>query len=96
VIVEAGIMGCAAAYYLARVDASVVLLDKGGVAGQQSSRAWGFVRVQARRVQARDPAEIPPMLKSLRMWRGLEGEPDADMGWREGGCLCLAHDQREA
>lgn len=88
VIVGAGIMGCAAAYFLAKKGVSVVVLDKGRIAGQQSTRAWGFVRVQAR-----DPAEIPLALESLRLWRGLEQELNADLEWIEGGCLFLAHDR---
>ena len=88
VIVGAGIMGCAAAYFLAKSGVSVVVLDKGRIAGQQSSKAWGFVRVQAR-----DPAEIPLALESLRLWRRLEQELDCDLEWIEGGCLFLAHDR---
>jgi glycine/D-amino acid oxidase-like deaminating enzyme len=49
VIAGAGIMGCAAAYYLARRGLSAVVLDKSRIAGQQSSRAWGFVRQQGSR-----------------------------------------------
>jgi glycine/D-amino acid oxidase-like deaminating enzyme len=90
VIVGAGIMGCAAAYFLARRGVRAVVLDKGRIGAQQSTRAWGFVRVQAR-----DPAEVPMMLESLRLWRRLEAELNADLEWREGGCLFLARDAEE-
>lgn len=44
VIVGAGIMGCAAAYYLAKQGVRAVVLDKSRIAGQQSTRALGGVR----------------------------------------------------
>ena len=82
VIIGAGIQGCASAYYMAKAGMKVVLLDKSRVAGQQSSRAWGFVRVQMR-----DPDEIPLMEEGKRIWRGLEAELNADLEWNEGGAL---------
>jgi glycine/D-amino acid oxidase-like deaminating enzyme len=83
-------MGCAAAYQLARRGVRPVVLDKGRIGAQQSTRAWGFVRVQAR-----DPAEVPLMMDSLRLWRGLQAELGADLEWRQGGCLFLARDEED-
>lgn len=82
VILGAGIQGCASAYYMAKAGMKVVLIDKSRVAGQQSSRAWGFVRVQMR-----DPDEIPLMLAGKKLWRELEAELGADLEWNEGGAL---------
>ncbi|WP_374652003.1 NAD(P)/FAD-dependent oxidoreductase [Dongia sp.] len=82
VIVGAGIQGCASAYYMAKAGMKVVLIDKSRIAGQQSSRAWGFVRVQMR-----DPDEIPLMEEGKKIWRGLEAELNADLEWNEGGAL---------
>lgn len=87
VIVGAGIMGCATAYYLAKQGIKAVVLDKSRVAGQQSTRAWGFVRQQGR-----DPSEMPLAIASNRLWLGLEKELRTDLGWRQGGCLYIAHD----
>ncbi len=84
-IVGAGIMGCAAAYYLARRGMRVAVFDKSRVAGQQSTRAWGFVRQQGR-----ESAEVPLMMAGMRIWEGLEQELGADLEWRQGGCLYLA------
>jgi len=86
-IVGGGIAGCASAYYLAKRGLSVVLFEKGRIAGEQSGRNWGFVRQQGR-----DPAEIPMMMACNRMWRGLEVELQADIEWRQGGVLYLAED----
>ena len=85
VVVGGGIVGCAAAYYLARRGIQVVLLEKGEVAGEQSGRNWGFVRQQGR-----DPLEVPLMVESNRIWRGLEQELAADLEWVQGGNLALA------
>lgn len=82
VIIGAGIQGCASAYYMAQAGMKVVLIDKSRVAGQQSSRAWGFVRVQMR-----DPDEIPLMVAGKKLWRSLEAELNADLEWNEGGAL---------
>lgn len=82
VIIGAGIQGCASAYYMAKAGMKVVLIDKSRVAGQQSSRAWGFVRVQMR-----DPDEIPLMVAGKKLWRNLEAELNSDLEWNEGGAL---------
>jgi glycine/D-amino acid oxidase-like deaminating enzyme len=90
VIAGAGIMGCAAAYYLARRGLSVVVLDKSRIAGQQSSRAWGFVRQQGR-----EAAEVPLMMASIPVWKELERELNFDLEWRQGGCLYVATDDQD-
>src|SRR6185295_14570331 len=54
VVIGGGIVGCATAYHLARRGARVILLEKGRVAHEQSSRNMGAVRQQAR-----DPIETP-------------------------------------
>ena len=90
VIIGAGIVGTAAAYYLAKSGKSVVLCEKGRVAGEQSSRNWGFVRQQGR-----DPAEIPLIIESLRIWRGLAEETGEDLGFTQAGVYYLADTQEQ-
>ena len=87
-IIGAGIIGCASAYYLAKRGIPVVVCEKGVVAGEQSSRNWGFVRQQGR-----DPAEVPLMIECNRMWPQFEQELGADLQWRQGGNLVLAYDE---
>ena len=86
VIIGAGIQGCASAYYMAKARMKVVLIDKSRVAAQQSSRAWGFVRVQMR-----DPDEIPLMQACKEIWCGLEAELNADLEWNPGGALYVTN-----
>ncbi len=87
VIVGAGIVGCATAYYLARRGVCAVVVDRGTVAGEQSRKNWGFVRQQGR-----DPLELPLVMEANRIWQTLERELGADLEWVQGGNLALAAD----
>jgi glycine/D-amino acid oxidase-like deaminating enzyme len=89
IIVGGGIAGAATAYYLAKAGLKPVLLEKGEIAGEQSSRNWGFVRQQGR-----DPFEVPLMIECNRMWRGLSSELGTDLHWRQGGNLAMAADEK--
>src|SRR5215470_9117758 len=88
VVVGAGIVGCATAYFLTRRGARVVVVERGSVAGEQSRKNWGFVRQQGR-----DPVELPLVVEANRLWQGLERELGADIEWVQGGNLALAADE---
>jgi glycine/D-amino acid oxidase-like deaminating enzyme len=90
VIIGGGIVGISAAYYLSKQGIDVCLCEKGYISGEQSSRNWGWVRVQGR-----DEREIPMMLKSLDIWRNLSKELGEDVGYREEGCLYTAYSHKE-
>ena len=90
VVIGGGIVGCAAAYYLAKQGVGVTLVEKGTIAGEQSSRNWGFVRQQGR-----DPAELPLMIECNRIWQGLEQELDTDLKWKQGGNLRVITDKAQ-
>ncbi|WP_234632553.1 NAD(P)/FAD-dependent oxidoreductase [Agrobacterium vitis] len=90
VIVGGGIMGCSAAWYLAKAGLNVALLDKGRLASQQSGRNWGFVRSLCR-----DPLELPLAALALEMWPTAEAELGFRMGWRRSGCVFLSADEAE-
>jgi len=90
VVIGGGIVGCSTAYFLANRGISVLLCEKGRIAGEQSGRNWGWVRQQGR-----DPAEMPMVMDSLRLWRGLKQETGEDLGFVEGGSLYLARNQAE-
>jgi glycine/D-amino acid oxidase-like deaminating enzyme len=89
-IVGGGIVGVSAAYHLARNGLSVVLCEKGRIAGEQSGRNWGWVRQQGR-----DARELPLMMHSMQIWRGLAAELGEDLGFTQGGCLYLAESSAE-
>lgn len=90
VIIGGGIIGTATTYYLAKSGISVALLEKGRIAGEQSSRNWGFVRQQGR-----DTAEIPTIIRSLQLWKGLSKELEEDTGFKESGVFYLANTEAQ-
>ena len=89
-VIGGGIVGCATAYFLAEAGVPVALFEKGRIAGEQSSRNWGWVRKQGR-----DPLELPAIIESLRIWQDLEQRIGADVGWRQGGVTYLASSDEE-
>jgi len=90
VIIGGGIAGVSTAWFLAKQGIDVVLCEKGHIAGEQSGRNWGWVRVQGR-----DEREIPMMLESLRIWEGLRDEIGEDVGFTRGGCFFTAESDRK-
>jgi glycine/D-amino acid oxidase-like deaminating enzyme len=90
VVVGGGVIGVSTAWFLARGGQSVLLCDKGRIAGEQSSRNWGWVRQQGR-----DPAELPIMMESNRIWQGLAQEIGCDVGFRQHGVLYIAENETE-
>ncbi len=91
VIIGAGIIGTSTAYFLAKHGAKVLLCEKGRVAGEQSSRNWGWVRQQGR-----DRAELPIMMESNRIWRDLaRSTGEKDLGFTPSGCIYLAESERQ-
>jgi glycine/D-amino acid oxidase-like deaminating enzyme len=85
VVIGAGVIGICAALFLARRGVEVVVVEKGRVAAEQSSRNWGWIRKQGR-----DPAELPIMIEASRLWEDLAAEAGADIGFRRRGVLYLA------
>jgi glycine/D-amino acid oxidase-like deaminating enzyme len=90
VIVGGGIIGTCTALFLAEQGIPVVLCEKGEIAGEQSSRNWGWVRKTGR-----DPREIPLIIESLRLWQGMNERVDAETGFRVTGILFACNDAEE-
>jgi glycine/D-amino acid oxidase-like deaminating enzyme len=91
VIIGGGIVGVCTAWFLARQGVNVALCEKGHIAGEQSGRNWGWVRQQLR-----DSREMPMIVESLRIWRGLSEEIGDDVGYHEEGIMIAAHSDKEA
>ena len=84
VIVGGGIIGVSTALFLAEKGIAVVLCEKGYVAGEQSSRNWGWCRTMGR-----DPSEIPLAMESLRLWRDMNRRINRETGFRPAGIMYL-------
>ena len=90
VIIGGGIVGVSTAWFLAKQGIDVVLCEKGHIAGEQSGRNWGWVRVQGR-----DEREIPMVLESIRIWEGLKDEIGEDVGFTREGCFFTANSDKK-
>ena len=84
VIVGGGIVGCAAAYYLARRGASVILLEKNGIGNGASGRSGGGVRQSARA-----SAELPLANEAVALFPTLSDELGLDIEYAQRGNLRL-------
>ena len=93
VIVGGGIIGASTALFLAQKGIKAVLCEKGHIAGEQSSRNWGWCRKMAR-----DPREIPLIIESLKLWQGMNAMVGAETGFRQSGIayLCATRAEMDA
>lgn len=65
-VIGGGIIGCGTAWRLAEKGISVSVFERGTIASEQSSRAWGFIRQQGR-----NEAELPLAAEANRLWTEL-------------------------
>ncbi|MEM7060830.1 MAG: FAD-binding oxidoreductase [Pseudomonadota bacterium] len=85
VIIGAGVIGIFAALYMARRGLKVFVCEKGRVAGEQSSRNWGWIRQHGR-----DHAELPIMMRALSLWHDAHRETNGACGVRTAGTTYLS------
>ncbi len=90
VIIGGGIAGMSAAWFLHEAGVEVVVCEKGTVAGEQSSRNWGWIRQQGR-----DQAELPIVMESMRRWQEIADAVDSDIGYARHGALYLCENDAE-
>jgi glycine/D-amino acid oxidase-like deaminating enzyme len=90
VIIGGGIIGASTAFFLAEKGVSVALCEKGQIAGEQSSRNWGWCRKMGR-----DPRELPLIIESLRLWQDMNERVEAETGFRQPGIMYLAETPAE-
>ena len=90
VVLGGGVIGVMTAWFLAERGFSVTLCEKGRIAGEQSSRNWGWIRQQGR-----DFAELPIMMESMRIWADLSQTFGPALGFRQEGVMYLARTHKE-
>ena len=80
VVVGAGIMGVATAFFLAEKGLSVVVCEKGTVACEQSSRAYGQATNWGQKIEVTALGQ-----QSMMLWRGMNEKLGADTSYRSYG-----------
>jgi glycine/D-amino acid oxidase-like deaminating enzyme len=90
VIIGAGIIGISTAWFLSKRGYKVVVCEKGKIAGEQSSKNWGWIRQMGR-----DEAELPVMMESIRIWEELSADIGSDLGFRREGSLYLCENEED-
>jgi glycine/D-amino acid oxidase-like deaminating enzyme len=90
VVVGGGIIGAAAAYFLAERGVSVALCEKNQIACEQSGRNWGWCRQMGR-----DPRELPLIIESLKLWRALDSRLGERTGFKQCGILYLCETDQQ-
>ena len=84
-VIGGGIIGLMAAWSVASEGKRVLLCEKGRLAGEQSSRNWGWIRQQGR-----DVAELPVMMEAIRLWADLPRALRDAIGFRQRGITYFA------
>lgn len=90
VVIGGGIVGLSAALTLAERGVPVVVLEKGRLAGEQSSRNLGWVRKMSR-----SAPDVPMALATDRLWAEMSGRIGADVGYRQAGIMYVARTEQE-
>ena len=90
VVIGGGIVGLTAALTLAERGVPVTVLEKGRLAGEQSSRNLGWVRKTNRAA-----LDLPLSIQSDRLWLEMDKRVGADVGFRQCGILFAARDEAE-
>jgi glycine/D-amino acid oxidase-like deaminating enzyme len=68
----------------------VVVLEKGRIAGEQSSRNLGWVRKTSRAA-----SDVPMSLASDRLWAQMPERLGADVGYRQAGIMFLGATEKD-
>ena len=90
VIIGAGIVGLMTALTLAERGISVVILEKGTLAGEQSSRNLGWIRKTNRHI-----SDLPMAITADYLWKNMAQRVGADVGYRQAGIMFAAQSDQE-
>ncbi|WP_159656420.1 NAD(P)/FAD-dependent oxidoreductase [Vibrio atypicus] len=90
VIIGAGIVGASTALTLAENNVPVILIEKGYVAGEQSSRNLGWIRKTSRHKE-----DVPLALAADRLWAEMNQRVGHDLGYKQAGIMFLADTEQQ-
>jgi sarcosine oxidase subunit beta len=90
-VVGGGIVGLAAAYYLAEGGASVAVYEKGSIGNGSTERSAGGIRTQFS-----TPVNVDLSLASIDVWDEFEAEFGTDISYRRPGYLFCARAEETA
>lgn len=90
VIIGGGIVGLSTALTLAERNIPVVVIEKGRLAGEQSSRNLGWVRKTSRLAD-----DIPLAQAADRLWATLAARVGSDVGYRQAGIMFIARNEQQ-
>ncbi|CUW45115.1 sarcosine oxidase subunit beta [Brucella vulpis] len=89
-IIGGGVIGVSTALFLAERGIPVALFEKGEIAGEQSSRNWGWCRRTGR-----DSREMPLIVESMRLWEGMNARTGRETGFRVKGIVYAAEKEEQ-
>ena len=89
-MIGGGIVGLTAALTLAERGIPVTVLEKGRLAGEQSSRNLGWIRKMGR-----GAPDVPLAVAADRLWAEMPQRIDADVGYRQAGIMYVARAEAE-
>jgi sarcosine oxidase subunit beta len=90
IIIGGGIIGLSSGYWLAKKGARVIILEKGRIGWEASSRATGFLSLRGEQ-----PLESPLAVEAERLWHTLDEELGSPTEWNSGGRLWAALNPEE-
>ena len=90
VVIGGGVVGVFTALYLNRLGVKTTVLEKGRIAGEQSSRNWGWVRTMNR-----DPAELPIAMEAQQLWKEVDGQVNHATGFTQQGIHYLCSTEQK-
>jgi len=90
VIIGGGIIGVSAALTLVERNIPVVLIEKGHIAGEQSSRNLGWIRKTSR-----DVDDVPLAIAADRLWAEMPERIQQSVGYQQCGVMFLSQTDKQ-
>ena len=90
VVIGGGIVGLSTALSLAERGVAVTVIEKGRIAGEQSSRNLGWVRKVMR-----PPVDLPMAQRAEELWAQMPQRVGSDCGFRQAGITYVARSEDE-